>query len=138
VRTADRHLERVTNAGAGLFATESADGKEVLYVGPGGTVMGTPLAGGPTHQIVSCAYRNAAFADTSHGFYYVPCGTSRSPEVHVLDRSTGRDRVLLTLEGLSIWEPFFGLAVSPDGKTVFYGKFTGGVDADLMLIENFR
>jgi hypothetical protein len=58
--------------------------------------------------------------------------------VHVLDRSTGRDRVLLTLEGLSIWEPFFGLAVSPDGKTVFYGKFTGGVDADLMLIENFR
>jgi Tol biopolymer transport system component/DNA-binding winged helix-turn-helix (wHTH) protein len=138
VRTADRHVERVTSAGAGLFATESADGKEVLYEGPQGAVIGAPLGGGPTHQIVACARGNAAFADTIHGFYYVSCGTNTSPEVHVLDRSTGRDRVLLTLEGLSIWEPFFGLAVSPDGKTVFYGKFTGGVDADLMLIENFR
>jgi hypothetical protein len=52
---------------------------------------------------------------------------------HLLDRATGRDRVLA-----SVTEPFnaSSLAVSPDGTTLLVHRYSE--NADLMLLENFR
>jgi hypothetical protein len=60
---------------------------------------------------------------------------SPDPPVHVLDLKSGSDRRLGTLEGLA-WRPL-GLAVSADGRTILYPRQVH-INADLMLIENFR
>ena len=60
---------------------------------------------------------------------------SPDPPVHILDLKSGSDRRLGTLEGLA-WRPL-GLAVSADGRTILYPRQVH-INADLMLIENFR
>ena len=73
--------------------------------------------------------------------YYVACSSrsgwgSSDPALHVLNPSTGDDRVLGTLERYASGG-FSGLAVSPDGKVIIYNRFLRE-GHDLMLIENFR
>jgi hypothetical protein len=48
------------------------------------------------------------------------------------DAVTGQDRSVATLE--TAW--LGGLAVSPDGRSVLYGRSSS--TSDLMMIENFR
>jgi hypothetical protein len=65
------------------------------------------------------------------GVYHVPAAARRNRAL--LGSSTGKDRVIGTLEGpLSP-----GLTVSVDGKTILFTKVVGS-GSDLMLIENFR
>jgi serine/threonine protein kinase len=142
-RISDRHAEQVTKeivqGEAPAYAAESADGKELLYSVPGKTgqnpVVAMTLGGRALHQVVSCAF-NDAFADSPRGFFYAACGEGGIRQVRVLDRRTGNDRVLLTLD---TWDTgIMGLPVSPDGTSVYYPKDVSPHSADLMLIENFR
>jgi hypothetical protein len=84
---------------------------------------------------VRCA-ANDGFADSARGFYYIACGDGPNPPVRVLDRRTGHDRLLITLDA---WNgSLFGLSLSPDGTTIYYPKDSSPHSADLLLIENFK
>ena len=129
--------ERLTHGGGGLVGRESADGQSVFYQ-PGSAdapLLAQPIAGGAPRTILPCV-AGTSYAVVPQGIYYVPCldGKSRNPnpQLHVLNPVTGKDGQLGRLE------KFQGeLAVSPDGRTMFYTRLvTSG--ADLMMIQNFR
>jgi Tol biopolymer transport system component len=128
--------ERLIRGASGPFACESNDGKTLLFQpkNADSPLMAMPPAGGEARQLVACV-RRTAFAAGPQGVYYVACDPSSNPPLHVLDPETGRDRLLGTLEG--VMDRPLGLAVSPDGKTIMYPR-TMHLNADLMLIENFR
>jgi hypothetical protein len=96
--------------------------------------MAMAPAGGEPGKLVACV-RRTAFGAGPQGVLYVACDPSSNPPLHVLDLETGRDRLLGTLDGL-VDRPL-GLAVPPDGKTIVYPRQVH-LNADLMLIENFR
>ena len=123
---------------AGLLGIESADGKSLVYQPRDGEspLLALSLTGGPTRQLVKCA-KPTAFSVASQSLYYVECGSDPNPAVHVMDPSTGRDRLLGRLERFSSSYCPMGLSVSPDGTTILYNKVVND-GADLMLIENFR
>jgi Tol biopolymer transport system component/predicted Ser/Thr protein kinase len=129
---------RVTQDGSGLLGIESADGKSLVYQPRDveSPLLALSLTGGPTRQLVKCA-KGTAFSVASQSLYYVECGSDPNPAVHVMDSSTGRDRLLGRLERFSSSYYPMGLAVSPDGTTILYNKVVNH-GADLMLIENFR
>jgi len=129
---------QITREGTGSFGIESEDGKSVLYQQRSGEspVMMMPLTGGPARQLVKCA-KSTAFASNAQGVYYVECGSDVAPAVHVMNPSTGQDRLLGRLEGYTPKYSPHGLAVSPDGQTILYNRLVND-SADLMLIENFR
>jgi len=145
-RAADRDLwrvsvdgktsERLIRGASGPFACETSDGKNLLFQpkDADSPLMAMSPAGGGARQLVACV-RRTAFGAGPQGVFYVACDPGSNPPLHVLDLETGRDRLLGTLEGLQ--DRPLGLAVSPDGKTIVYPRETH-VDADLMLIENFR
>ena len=125
--------ERVTNGGSGMIAYESPDGNAIVYqaADTDSPLLALALAGGPARQLVRCV-KAQSFTLAASGIYYAPCDTGPEAFVHLLDRATGRDRVLA-----SVTEPFHAssLAVSPDG-TMLVHRYTE--NADLMLLENFR
>ena len=121
-------------AAAESIAYESPDGNAIVYqaADTDSPLLALPLAGGPARQLVRCV-KAQSFTLAASGIYYAPCDTGPEAIVHLLDRATGRDRVLA-----SVTEPFnaSGLAVSPDGTTMLVHRYTE--NADLMLLENFR
>jgi hypothetical protein len=65
----------------------------------------------------------------------VDCKSPDDPLHHVVrlwDATTGQDRPVGTFE--SAWTA--GLAVSPDGKDILFGRSM--MNSELMMIENFR
>ena len=142
VRVGSAAKERVTRGGGGYAGRESADGKTLLYE-PGlrtSPLMAQPLGGGPQSMVIACVLGSAvAVSDT--GIYYVPCpGVSPPGEttpLRVLDPKTGKDSEVGMLEQYHLGLLTAGFAVSPDGKTILYGR-TVSSGADLMMIENFR
>jgi Tol biopolymer transport system component len=127
---------RVTHDGDQAFGVESADGTSILY--QSGTddtaLLIMPLAGGTPRQLAKCV-RRTAFGLGPRGIYYIGCGSTAA--LHVVDPSTGHDRLLGTLEKYSDFAAPMGLAVSPDGETILYDRVVKD-GADLMLIENFK
>jgi hypothetical protein len=77
----------------------------------------------------------AAFASSADADGLANWGTSNLP-LHLLNPSSGEDRILGTLEGFSSIS-LSGLAVSPDWKLILYDRMVKE-GHDLMLIENFR
>ena len=66
------------------------------------------------------------------------CGSPQGPTgsrrvLRLWDAATGQDRPVASIESTFI----AGLSVSPDGRTILYGRSSWG-PADLMMIENFR
>jgi Tol biopolymer transport system component len=129
--------ERLTETGGPAF--EGIDGRTLFFtrdfVKPS-PLLSVSLGGGPERTVVDCVW---GFAVGAAGIYHVDCppgspGPDRFPDVPVYlrDLSTGRDRLLGTLEN---WLP--GFTVSPDGKTLLYTRLVHEGN-DLMLIENFR
>ena len=123
--------ERVTERGTGPKLYESSDGKALFFQKsePGRALLAWPLAGGPDRTLVKCA---SSFTVGAGAIYYAEC--DGNPTLHRLDPATGQDRALGRLE------KFGGsgsLAVSPDGKTILFGKAVGN-GSDLMMIENFE
>ena len=94
-----------------------------------------PTSGGPERRIAGCI-QNRALASSQTGIFYVGCAPDEGDvPLYRLDPGTGQVQVLGKLErGAAI---FMGLAVSPDGKTILFGKGVAE-GADLMMIENFR
>jgi Tol biopolymer transport system component/DNA-binding winged helix-turn-helix (wHTH) protein len=132
--------QRMTPDRTGRFATETADGRHLVYqaADADSPLMLVALMGGRGRQLVACA-KNAAFGVGTQGVYYVPCEVSADPPLRLLDVQTGEDRLLGPLEGLdqSSDVPSLGLSVSPDGMSVLYPRNVTDT-SDLMLIENFR
>jgi hypothetical protein len=132
--------ERVTHGG-GFIAQESFDGAMLLYIPKAAfsPLMAKPLVGGATSTIIECVAATA-FAVTRAGIYYVPCSGNPpdvNPPVRMRDLVTGKDREVGRLERFEYESLPSGFAVSPDGRTILYGRLVRD-EADLMMIENFR
>ena len=69
--------------------------------------------------------------------YYIGCAEGSEPfALHKRDLTTGTDEIIGTI-ARGPRNLFLGMAVSRDGNTILYSRFTGS-GADLMMIENFR
>jgi Tol biopolymer transport system component/tRNA A-37 threonylcarbamoyl transferase component Bud32 len=127
--------EQVTREGGGP-AIESVDGRTLYYRKGDGALMARPTAGGEERTISPCVLF-LAWAVAPRGLFHVECGTpgaaaSRPQALHYWDAASGQDRPVGTLEAGLIR----GLSVSPDGRSVLYGRNVR--TSDLMMIENFR
>ena len=127
----------------GWFACESADRRKLLYqpvTFRDGPVIAIPATGGPAQPVLACA-RTGAFLDTPQGLYYLACGSDRGltidAPVHLVERTTGIDRIIGTIEDYLHFPSAGGLAVSPDGREILYTRYMNR-GSDLVLIENFR
>jgi Tol biopolymer transport system component len=125
--------EQVTHTGGGRSG-EAADGKTLFF--QRATIVRSPLlavslAGGPERTAIDCV-PGTGYAVGVAGVYHVGCnGGAHGLPLSLLDPATGRERLLGMLEGFQE-----GLTVSPDGKTILYGKV--GEASEVVLIENFR
>jgi Tol biopolymer transport system component len=128
--------ERITEHG-GIIARESPDGRTLFFTPRERTspLMSRPVAGGPERQVVDCVLTRS-LADGPDGMYYLGCPLeAREVPLFRLDPATGRSHLLGHLETGGV--PVYGLAVSPDGRSVLYTRIVAQ-GADLMLIEGFR
>jgi Tol biopolymer transport system component len=141
VRVSNGSKERVT-WGGGFIASESIDGKTVYYISKphDSPLLAQPLNGGPPSTLISCV-AGTAFSVVKSGIYYLPCQTSEKPDpnalVRVLDPATAGSRDVGSLEGFQYDQLPSSFAVSPDGRTILYGRLVRD-EADLMLIEHFK
>jgi Tol biopolymer transport system component len=125
--------EQVTKTG-GYTAYESIDGKTLFYTHDlAGPLFAIPVSGGAERQVLPFVY-NKSFAPVAEGIYYIG---RRSDEnyypLEFFQFSTNRSRLLAKLGGYVS----AGLSVSPDQKTILFGKSVSN-DAHLMMIENFQ
>jgi serine/threonine protein kinase/Tol biopolymer transport system component len=131
--------QRMTGEGTGRFTSETADGALLVYqaADADSALLAMPVAGGAPRQLVPCV-KNAAFGVGAQGVYYVPCGSSADPPLHLVNPDSGHDRFLGRLERLEQSPAVLslGLSVGPDGSVLYPRNVTDS--ADLMLIENFR
>ena len=135
--------EQISRGGSGWFACESAHGKRLLYqpvTFRDGPIVAIPTTGGPAQPVLACV-RTGAFLDTPQGLYYLACGPDRDltidAPVHLVERPTGKDRIIGTIEDYLHYPAVGGLAVAPDGREILYTRYMNR-GSDLMLIENFR
>jgi hypothetical protein len=128
--------EPVTRHG-GVFAVESADGRELYYQrNQDGALMARPVAGGDEREVRPCVV-SQAWGVARHGLVYQPCkGPDEAYQpglaLRTWDARSGADRPWTRVDADSI----VGLCVSPDGRSVLYGRIREL--SSLMLIEGFR
>src|SRR4029453_18048701 len=103
-------------------------------------LMAQPLAGGAPRQVIDCV-AGTAFAEQPAGIFSLPCSGRSTPDadppVLVRNPATGEDRTIGTLEKFERDSLPSGFAVSPDGRSILYGRLVKD-ESDLMLIENFK
>jgi Tol biopolymer transport system component/predicted Ser/Thr protein kinase len=127
---------QVTDNG-GYRAFESWDGKTLYYTKDPGLssapLFAKPLAGGPERQVLdSVVWR--AFFPVENGIYHIArADKDGAYPLQLFDFATGESRLLTRIEA----QPYLGLTVSPDRKTVLF-TVAKPINYDLMLIENFR
>jgi len=129
--------EQVTHEG-GCNAVESADRGTLYYMRKCGdaALLARPTAGGQERMILQCV-EGWSYAVGPQGIFHIDCGSPEAPvasqrALRHWDAATGQDRPVGTVEAAWI----AGLSVSPDGRSILYGRSTLG--SDLMMIENFR
>jgi serine/threonine protein kinase len=130
--------ERLTK-GEGLYPVESWDGTTLLFTKTEGTspLYAMPASGGDEKRLLDCVMSRALAVTAPNQLFYLGCTEGAAPVVlHKRDLSTGRDEILGTIEK-GPRNVFLGLAVSPDGNTILYARFSGD-GSDLMMLENFR
>lgn len=133
---------QVTRNG-GLFAQESLDGSKMYFLRPQEAasldanrpgIWVKSLPGGPEAMVKGTErVQTRYFAISRSGIYFI-YNVNRRWILSLLNLSTGRIRVLRTLDHRQFGSP--SLAVSPDEKTLLYTWIEA--DADLMLVDNFR
>jgi Tol biopolymer transport system component len=128
---------QVTHEG-GCVPFESLDGPTLYYMRTcaNDALLARPTAGGEERTIFRCVDERS-YAVGPHGVFHVDCKTPEAPSApqHTLrywDAATGQDRPVGTFE--ATWTG--GLSVSPDGRTIIYGRSMQ--EYDLVMIENFR
>jgi eukaryotic-like serine/threonine-protein kinase len=123
----------------GVYPMESWDGARLLFTKSGATspLYSVPAAGGEEQRLIDCVMSRALSVTRPNNLYYLGCTPGAAPvTLHKRDLSTGADEILGMIErGPS--NIVLGLAVSPDGKTILYARYTGA-GSDLMMLENFR
>ena len=129
--------EPIITGGSGLIASESTDGRSILFQPKEGDspLLERSLAGGPVRQVLPCV-QAGAFAVHAKGIYYIPCGAGPDPVVHLLGASDHRDRPVFSLKAYDAYAGW-SLSVSPDGNAMLYTT-TVNMRGDLFMIENFR
>jgi Tol biopolymer transport system component len=130
--------EQVTRGG-GILAVESLDGKTLYYQRSMGTspLLALPTAGGQERTTLPCVV-TFGYAVGPKGIYHAACATSGAAgapggSLMYWDVAAGRDQPVPGLKPDRIDE---GLSVSPDGRSIVYGRWQA--TSDLMMIENFR
>jgi Tol biopolymer transport system component len=135
---AEGGTEEQLTSGGGAAPVESPDGRTLYYqAAERGALLARPTSGGRPHTLLACVPTLTSWAAGPRGIVHAQCEPPRVDEpavqtVRYLDLATGKDEPLATVEGSSI----VGLSVSPDGKTVLYGR--GVTTSALMMIDNFR
>ena len=128
---------QVTDNG-GYAALESWDGKTLYYTKDPSFVLSAPLfakplAGGSEWQILDSVVSWAFFV-VENGIYHIArADKDGAYPLQFFDFTTRKSRLLTRIES----QPFLGLTVSPDRKTVLF-SVSKPINHDLMLIENFR
>jgi len=125
---------QVTRKG-GYIAVESPDGRFLYYSKTGQftrTVWKMPVGGGEESIVLrSVTFYN--FAVTHDGIYFIPSADDGHYAVHFFSFATGQQSPVLPLSG----ELGYGMAVSPDGKTLLFTQI-GHRGSDLMLFSELR
>jgi Tol biopolymer transport system component len=122
--------EQLTKQG-GFAPVESADGRTLYYLRSIGAALIARSAGGGAERMVLPSVE--LYAVGPRGVFYVPGGGSGSYVVRHLDVATRQDRLIGTLDTVS---HLGGLAVSPDGGSILFGRLAYA--SDLMMIDHFR
>ncbi len=127
--------EQITRNG-GYVAFESTDGKTLYFtLSEGGDegLFSKRLPDGDERQVLKENVEARGIAIFNDGVYYLHRLGGSGCEIRFHDFARRTSKVVAKLEGpLS-----FGLAVSPDRKTLLFTKRLDS-GADLMMIENFR
>jgi Tol biopolymer transport system component len=129
--------EQLTRDG-GAAPVESVDGRTLYYQSAErGALLARPTSGGQPRTVLSCVPTMFSWAVGARGIVHTECGPPRADAVRrqtlrYLDFASGRDEPLATVEGFWIG----GLSISPDGKSILYGRSV--LSSALMMIDNFR
>ena len=117
---------------------ESPDGKRLYYVlaKQPMEIRSMSVEGGEerAEKGMFTGIRDGAWVTADHGLYFV-VGVPRQYSVGFYDATTHRVKKVADLPKMA--EPQGEIALSPDGKTLFYCGIETS-EADIMLVENFR
>jgi Tol biopolymer transport system component/DNA-binding winged helix-turn-helix (wHTH) protein len=125
---------RVTKNG-GVYGTESVDGRFLYYskMEQSG-IWKMPLSGGREERVLDQpeGYRWFNWAVAPGGIYFATQTDAQKSKIEFFDFATRKRSVIDVVEKLG-----FGLALAPDGKSLFYGR-TESEDYEIMLVKNFH
>jgi serine/threonine protein kinase/Tol biopolymer transport system component len=130
---------QVTDNGGGN-QIESPDGTMLYYrkAPLPGVLFGRPVAGGPERRVLDTMLSGVhQFYPMDDGVYYLCAPNPKAPfarEIRFLDFKTDQHETLHQFESRGN----FGLAVSPDRKTILYSGTKPAAGDDLVVIRNFR
>lgn len=127
---------RVTKNG-GVYAAESEDGRFLYYsklIQPGiwKGIWKIPLNGGEEERVLDQHVPWFNWALAPGGIYFLNGPDARKPGIEFFDFAT-RKRTFIHVGD----KPGFGLALSPDEKSLLYGQ-PGSEDYEIMLVKNFH
>jgi Tol biopolymer transport system component len=125
---------RVTKNG-GVYGTESVDGRFLYYskMEQSG-IWKMPLNGGKEERVLDepAGYQWFNWAVAPGGIYFATQTDAQKSKIEFFDFATRKRSVIDVVEKLG-----FGLALAPDGKSLFYGR-TESEDYEIMLVKNFH
>ena len=130
---------QVVTAGRGGPRMESPDGKWFYFVrGANRSVWRMPVGGGSeeteedAEQVLESTH-GGSYEVVEDGVYFIPASKKADFSLHFLRFATGAVEPIHDFERESVG-PF---SVAPDGRSILFGSLEP-LEADLMLVENFR
>jgi Tol biopolymer transport system component len=132
---ADSAPIQLTHGGA-FGAVETSDGKMLLYTKPGshGIWAMPPGGGSETAVWVGPGPDNwSNWAVTKDGVYFLAAQADQFPDIEYFDFKTRR----LTHIGNLNKPSFYGLAVSPDGRSLLYSQWDRD-EHQVLVMDHFR
>jgi Tol biopolymer transport system component len=138
VRQEGGRATRLT-VGGGSWPQSAPDGKRIYYWSEGKetSIWSVSSSGGderPVEGMPPIAWESSvSWALGPSGIHFLEGGSH--PGVVFFDFATARARRVADLPGAP--EPWAGIALSPDGRSVLFSKVEQGT-SDIMLIEDFR
>ena len=93
-----------------------------------------PLNGGKEERVLDepAGYQWFNWAVAPGGIYFATQTDAQKSKIEFFDFATRKRSVIDVVEKLG-----FGLALAPDGKSLFYGR-TESEDYEIMLVKNFH